>query len=95
MSAKEGLRQKKQRSLYAIAFSRLLTELRVRRKLTQKQVAKRAKIKPLRLVRYERGIQIPVIGDLLLFGEVFRVDPVWLLDETIRYRDQLAKNGSV
>lgn len=76
------------KDFYAIAFGRVLKELRTERDLTEAEAATRAKIRLPRWRRREQGLHTPHLSDLVLIAKAFQMRPALLMKRLTEYRDE-------
>jgi transcriptional regulator with XRE-family HTH domain len=98
--AEEGLRnltraeRRRSRHYYALAFGRLLRELRVLFNLTPIEAATRARMSRARWMRRENGRVSPRISDVLMIARRFGVEHVWIFKRLIEYREEEERKTS-
>jgi transcriptional regulator with XRE-family HTH domain len=98
--AEEGLRnltkaeRKRSRHYYALAFGRLLRELRALFNLTPAEAAARAGMSRTKWMRRENGRISPRINDVLLIARRFQIEHLWIFKRLIEYREEEERKTS-
>jgi len=78
------------RRLYAVAFGRVLEELRLLNKLSKEEAAERVGVTGRTWARYERGSKVPYMEEILYYAVKFNVKAIWIFEKVLEYKEEEA-----